>query len=141
MKEKKKKKREVWKYSEANVLHNLTSVNIQRCELNKGTGNLFQYVSDADTWSGFNVMYLSPQSNSLRNIQMTENSGRAKMQSQLKLQPFNTRLCRGERDDVSLPEPRGQSGCRKAAGEVSPRTRRDQHRWPWHLVANAATSL
>lgn len=60
------------------MLHNLTSVNIQCCELNKGTGKLFKYVSGVDTWSGFNVRNLSPQSNFLRNIQMTENSGESK---------------------------------------------------------------
>lgn len=76
--EKKKKKREGWKRPDANVLHNLTSVNIQCCELNKDTGKLFKYVSDADTSSGFNVRNLSPQSNFLRNIQMTENSGESK---------------------------------------------------------------
>lgn len=62
------------------------------------------------------------------------------MQSQLKLQPFNTRLCCGKREKASLPQPRGQRGCRKAAGEVSPCTRRDQLGWPQHPIANAATS-
>lgn len=75
---KKNKKWEEWKYPDASVLHNLTSVNIQCCDLNRGTGKLFKYVSDADTSSGFNVRNLSPQSNFLRNIQMTENSGESK---------------------------------------------------------------
>lgn len=74
----KRKKREVWKYSEASTLHNLTSANIQCCKLNKGTGKLFKYVSDVDTSSGFNVRNLSPQSNFLRNIRMTENSRESK---------------------------------------------------------------
>lgn len=55
-----KNNREVRKYPDANVLHNLTSVNIQCCKLNKDTGNLFKYVSDADTRLGFNVRNLKP---------------------------------------------------------------------------------
>lgn len=73
-----KRKREVLKFPDTHVLHNLTSVNIQCCELNKGTGKLFKYVTDTDTSSGFNMRNISPQSNFLRNIQMTENSGESK---------------------------------------------------------------
>lgn len=48
MEKKKKKREEVWKYPDNNVFHNLASVNIQNFELNKGTGKLFKYVSDAE---------------------------------------------------------------------------------------------